>query len=120
MKVRTALVGIAAMAVVLVAIGCAPTPVTKYDVAYNYLDKDQYTEAIDTFSMFIEENPDSTLVPVALYNIAWAYRGLEDMESAKAAYTKVIEQYPTSEAAEWAKAEMVLLPAPAPAEPMAE
>jgi TolA-binding protein len=90
----------------VVLTGCGPSTVTKYDVAKKLAAKGDYQGAISAYQEFITANPDSSLVPYAMYNIALTYRGADDNAAALAAYQKLIEQYPTKDPAQWAAADV--------------
>lgn len=106
MRPRRVLLGVAAALGVVLVVGCAPTPVTKYDVAKKLQRHRKFASAIKEYEQFISQNKDSVLVPYALYNIAWCYRGLYKKQEALDAYKKVIDQYPASDPAAWARTEM--------------
>jgi len=105
MRSTTALLGGMVIGAAIL-VGCAPTPVTKYDVAKNLQKQNKFADAIKEYQQFIEANKDSSLVPYALYNIAWCYRGMYKKDEALAAYKQLIDQYPQSEPAQWAKVDM--------------
>ena len=109
MRSRIALLTLVLVAVAVLAVGCAPSAVTKFDAAKISQGKGEYAEAIANFESFIAENEASGLRPYALYNIAHCQRGLYKKAEALAAYQKVIDQFPASEPAQWAKVEMARL-----------
>jgi TolA-binding protein len=90
----------------VVLTGCGPSMVTKYDVAKNLAEKGDPAAAIETYKEFIAQNPDSTLVPYAMYNIALLHKEMNDDAGAMAAYEKLIEQFPAKDPAQWAKANL--------------
>lgn len=92
----------------LLVVGCAPGPVTKYDVAKGQQEKKEYSAAISSYNQFMTDpaNANSTLLPYALYNVAWSYRGMYDQEGAMKAYTQLTQQFPASDPAKWAASEM--------------
>ena len=106
MMPRTALL-VALIALVTVSVvGCAPTAVTKFDVAKNLQNDKKFQDAVQEYKAFISDNNKSSLVPYALYNIAWCHRGMGRKQQTLNAYQNLIDQYPGSDPAAWAKVEM--------------
>jgi TolA-binding protein len=103
---RACLFAAAALGAV-VLFGCgSPTPVTKFDRAKDLQNDGKYSEAIATYKAFIAEKEYPGLLPFAQYNIALSYRKLGKMTEARDAYRKVMDLYPTSDPAQWAKDEL--------------
>jgi TolA-binding protein len=107
MKVhRACLFAVAALGAV-VLFGCGtPTPVTKFDKAKDLQNDGKYSDAITQYKSFIAEKEYPNLVPFAQYNIARSYRSMGKMTDARDAYKKVMDLYPASEPAQWAKDEL--------------
>jgi TolA-binding protein len=114
---RACLFAAAALGAV-VLFGCgSPTPVTKFDQAKDLQNDGKYSDAIAKYKAFIAEKEYPNLAPFAQYNIARSYRSLGKLTDARDAYKKVIDLYPTSEPAQWAKDELkelgkAMMPAP--------
>ena len=106
MRPRIALLALAVAVGTVALIGCAPSLATKYDLAKNLQNEKKFDDAIEEYDLYIQENSKSTLVPYALYNIAWCHRGMYEKAEALAAYQRVIDQYPGTDPAGWAKVEM--------------
>ena len=107
MKVHRACLFAAAALGAVVLFGCGtPTPVTKFDKAKDLQNDGKYSDAIAKYKEFIAEKEYPNLLPFAQYNIARSYRSLGKMTDARDAYKKVMELYPTSEPAQWAKDEL--------------
>ena len=107
MKVhRACLLATAALGAV-VLFGCAtPTPVTKFDRAKDLQNDGKYSEAIAKYREFIAEREYPGLFPYAQYEIARSYKRSGKIMDAQEAYKKVMDLYPTSEPAQWAKDEL--------------
>jgi tetratricopeptide (TPR) repeat protein len=95
----------------VVLVGCSflsPTPVTKFDRAQDLQKDGKHSAAIENYKAFIAESGKDypKLLPYAQYEIAYSYRCLGRMTEARDAYKKVMDLYPTSEQAQWAKDEM--------------
>lgn len=107
MKVHRACLLAAAALGAVVLFGCAsPTPVTKFDKAKDLQNDGKYSDAIAKYKEFIAEKEYPNLLPFAQYNIARSYRSLGKLADARDAYNKVMDLYPTSEPAQWAKDEL--------------
>jgi TolA-binding protein len=105
---RARLLGAAALGAIVLA-GCSlmsPTPVTKFDKAKDLQNDGKYTEAVTQYKLFIADKEYPGLLPYAQYNIACSYRSLGKMTEARDAYKKVMDLYPTSDPAQWAKDEL--------------
>jgi tetratricopeptide (TPR) repeat protein len=112
-------VALCAMVAVLLVVGpgCAggPSgPKLPYEVARDLENGGKYAEAIEKYKANIAESPSSLLSPYAAFRIAKCYEriGAKDptaegkaraKEEALKAYDAVVEKYPESEAAKWAK-----------------
>jgi len=96
------------------AAGCmqVPTKVMAYNVAANFQEAGKYTEAINKYNEFIKANPESTLIPNALFHIGDCYVKLNQKDEAVAAFQKVKDQYPASRPAQWAAQEIHRLQGP--------
>jgi len=107
MRVQRACLFAAAALGAAVLFGCgSPTPVTKFDRAKDLQNDAKYTDAIAKYKEFIAEKEYPNLLPFAQYNIARSYRALGRITDARDAYKKVMDLYPTSEPAQWAKDEL--------------
>jgi len=107
MKVHRACLFAAAALGAVVLFGCgSPTPVTKFDRAKDLQNDGKYSDAIVQYRAFIADKEYPNLLPFAQYNIARSYRSLNRMTDARDAYKKVMDLYPTSEPAQWAKDEL--------------
>ena len=102
---RACLFATAALGAVIL-FGCGPAKQTKFDTAKDLQNDGKYAQAIAEYKAFIAERDYKGLLPFAQYNIARSYRMLGNMPEARAAYAKVIENYPESHPAEWSKAEL--------------
>ncbi len=61
----------------------------------------EYYFAIDQFLKLYDEFPDHELAPKSLYSIGWTYEyDLDNLDSAKIYYLRLIDKYPTSKYAE--------------------
>ena len=106
MKAHKAWFGVIAVIGAVVLTGCGPSRVTKYDVAKKQADQRDYPAAVETYKEFIAQNPDSSLVPYAMYNIGCLYRDMNDKAAAMEAFKKLTEQFPTKDPARWAETDM--------------
>ena len=107
MKVHRACLFAAAALGAVVLFGCnTPSPVTKFDKATELRKDGKYSDAIAQYKAFIADKEYPGLLPYAQYNIAVSYRSLNRMTDARDAYKKVMDLYPTSEPAQWAKDEL--------------
>jgi TolA-binding protein len=123
MKVhRACLFAVAALGAV-VLFGCTSMPATKFDQAKDLQKEGKYAEAIKLYRDFIAEGEYPSIRASAQYEIARSYRSLNRVSDAREAYKKVMDLYPTSQEAQWAKEELKELDkmvetAPGAAEPM--
>jgi TolA-binding protein len=107
MKVQRACLFAAAALGAAVLFGCgSATPVTKFDTAKDLQNEGKYSDAIAKYKEFIAEKEYPNLLPFAQYNMARSYRALGRITDARDAYKKVMDLYPTSEPAQWAKDEL--------------
>ncbi len=72
-------------------------PDALYRMAWSYYQKDDFVKAAQSFSQFILENPVSPDVDAAQYWFAQSLKYSGDCSGARAAYQKLIDQYPQSE-----------------------
>lgn len=79
----------------------APTmsPQEAYSVAYNDYLKGNYDLAVESFRLYRQQFPDSPLADNALYWIGECYDAQERPEDALNAFTRVLDEYPTSDKA---------------------
>ncbi len=91
----------------LIVLGCGEkVSVEEMFTNANQLQKEgHYEEAIKVYQKLIQEHPKSEYSPKAQFMIGFIYANeLEDMDRAKLAYEKFVEDYPEHEmvsAAEW-------------------
>ena len=95
----------------LFASGCVqvPTKFAAYPAADSLQKDGKFAEAIEKYNEFVETNPESALVPNALFHIAECYVGLDQKDDATAAFKKVMDQFPASDPAQWAKQKIKIL-----------
>lgn len=105
MKSRVALLCVAVFGFALL-VGCAPKASTTYDVASNHENAKQYKEAIAKYDDYVKTNPSSMLVPFALYHKGVCYEKLYNKPAAMEAYKTAVQQYPQTDAGQWAKLAM--------------
>jgi TolA-binding protein len=107
MKVhRACLFAVAALGAV-VLFGCGTSmPATKFDKAKDLQKEGKYAEAIKLYKEFMAEGEYPGIRASAQYEIARSYRSLNRMTEAREAYQKVMDLYPTSQEAQWAKEEL--------------
>lgn len=94
------------------ASGCrtAPEPrVEGYSNALDLMRTDQHEVAIAQFETYIDENPESDLVPFAWFRIAEAYLAMGDKDSAVETYEAIIDKYPDCPPAQWAEEDLAIL-----------
>lgn len=107
------LLGVGVLVVgLLVASGCqsAPRPyVSGYSEAKDLMAAGDCQAAIEQFQAYINESPESKLVPYAWFHIAECYVKMGDKAKAIETYNAVISKYPDSEPAEWAKKDLEML-----------
>jgi len=107
MKTRLAVGVLVGLIGAVIIGGCGgPTVMAKYDAGVTQQKQENYLQAIESYREYIAEYPDSPMVPHALLRVARCYVGLGDKPNAMATYEKIGEQFPTSEVASWAEAEM--------------
>jgi tol-pal system protein YbgF len=70
-----------------------------YKRAFDAFQKGQYEDSIRVFSDFVQNYPDTPLVPNARYWTGEAYMNLKDPEKAIVSFQEVIDKYPNSEKA---------------------
>jgi tetratricopeptide (TPR) repeat protein len=112
MRVHRACMFAAAALGAVVLFGCStPTAITKFDKAQDLQKDGKHSAAIENYNTFIKESGKDypKLLPYAQYEIGYSYRCLNKMNEARDAYKKVLDLYPTSEQAQWAKDEMKVL-----------
>ncbi len=106
MRTRTTLIVVIAALVSVALVGCTSLPKTRLDAGRSLQEDEQYAEAIAEYQQFITENEYPSLNGYAQYRIGICYEEMGDTAAAAAAYKKTIEQYPASEAAMWAEANL--------------
>jgi tetratricopeptide (TPR) repeat protein len=108
MKMQRACLFAAAALGAVVLFGCTSTPApgTKFDQAKDLQNAGRYSDAIAKYKEFIAQKEYPDILPFAQYNIARSYRALGKTTDAREAYKKVMDLYPTSEQAQWAKDEL--------------
>ena len=106
MKTRLAVGVLVGLIGAVIIGGCGPTFVAKFDAGASLQKQENYLQAIEMYREYIAEYPDSPMVPHAFLRVARCYVGLGDKPNAMATYEKIGEQFPTSEVASWAEAEM--------------
>ena len=109
MGTRMALLVLMVAVISLGLVGCTTMPTTGYDAAKSLQGNEKYSEAIKKYQEFIAGDQFDELDPYAQYNIGMCYKEMNDTAAAAAAFKKVVDQYPQSEPAQWAKVEMQML-----------
>jgi tol-pal system protein YbgF len=71
-------------------------PRQAYDAAFAHIEEDRHQQAVRYFKHFLEEYPDSELVPNAHYWLGEAHYVRREFEKALVAFNKVLEQFPDS------------------------
>ncbi|MBW2152879.1 MAG: ABC transporter substrate-binding protein [Deltaproteobacteria bacterium] len=98
--------------IALISIGlfyqCAPKPLAppvavrmdeahrRFEAAEQFFQKKDFQNAIKTYSAFLKEFPDHSLVPAALLKIGDIYAATGRSEKAQETYNRLITQYPQS------------------------
>ncbi len=67
-----------------------------YDRAFRALRETRYADAAEGFSRFLDEHPESTYSPNALYWLAETYYVTRDFETALSFFKQLLDQYPGS------------------------
>ena len=93
--------------VLFLAVGCSPKKSDKelFDDAKNNLKEDKISEAVMAFEELVNDNPESTLSPEALSELATIYQNKlvkslsekENLEKAVATFKRIHTEYPKSE-----------------------
>lgn len=72
-----------------------------FTIAFNFLVKNKYQEAIDELKLIEEKYPEDTLIAKSLYGIGWIYENkLVNKDSSLLYYNKLTGKYPESEYAQ--------------------
>lgn len=72
-----------------------------FTIAFNFLVKNKYKEAVDELMLIEEKYPNDTLVAKSLYGIGWIYENkLVNKDSSLLYYNKLTNKYPQSEYAQ--------------------
>lgn len=74
-----------------------------YNIASDYIDKDEYQEAYDYYLKVIDEFPEADITPRVLLSAAYVQEEhIKDKEKAKELYEQLKESYPSTEQARFA------------------
>ena len=105
--------GVCSLAVgMLIGAGCMGTPkpyVPGFSDAKDRMAAGDCQAAIEQFQAYINEAPDSKLVPYAWFHIAECYLKMGEKQKAIETYNAVIANFPDSEPAEWSKKDLEML-----------
>ncbi|MGQ9630774.1 MAG: PEGA domain-containing protein [bacterium] len=77
-----------------------------FDSGMQALSDGKWLSAIDTFTSIIEKHPDSRYVPLAQYEIGYAYRQMRDNEKAAESWEEFLRSYPIYELYDLANKEL--------------
>jgi len=70
----------------------------QYIVAEEFIEEDEYFDAIEEFQLIYQTYPESQYAPKALYSIGWIYENeFEDFEGATQFYDSLKSKYPKTE-----------------------
>ena len=73
----------------------------QYGRAWVYYKKRLFKEAIESFNIFLDKHPKSSLREDVLFRIADSYLGLKDFSAYYNAYVQLIKEYPESSQNNW-------------------
>ncbi|MBN1383420.1 MAG: tetratricopeptide repeat protein [Elusimicrobia bacterium] len=94
------------LSLISVFIGCSVD--YHFKKAEELRENGKFTEAVERYISIIEKNPESPRIPEAIYRIADLYRqNLENNSEAKKNYRRIINDYPSTEWAKYAKKAML-------------
>jgi tol-pal system protein YbgF len=99
----------AAAAAGAAAAGAATSPDELYRTAYEDYMRGNYDLAAQGFAEYLRRFPDTELSDNALYWIGECHAALEEIDEAQAAFSRVLEEYPTSDKAAAAQLKKGLL-----------
>ncbi len=93
----------------LLAIGCSNEKSEKeyYDLAYQYMGKEKWSEAEKNFQMILDKYPNGTYSSKALFMVGFINANhLNNYEKAEKYYKDFLEKYPNHDLADDAKYEI--------------
>jgi outer membrane protein assembly factor BamD (BamD/ComL family) len=93
----------------LLQLGCGDKPSEKeyFDLAYQYMGKEQWSEAEKNFQKILNEYPNGDYSSKALFMVGFVNANyLKNFDKARKYYTEFLEKYPEHELADDAKYEL--------------
>ena len=93
----------------LCLMGCSKKAGEKeyFDLAYQYMSKEQWSEAEKNFQKILDEYPNGDFSSKALFMVGFVNANyLKNLEKAKQYYTEFLEKYPNHDLADDAKYEI--------------
>lgn len=106
MRTRTALLMVMAALISAALVGCVTLPDTEFDAGLSLEKAKKYSAAVKKYEEFIRKNKYPSTNAYAQYHIGLCYQQMKNTAAAEAALKKTCDQYPQSEPAKWAKAEL--------------